>query len=155
MSHLYFPFKIGTFWHRRLLRDQIDVEMPKYLIFWDILAFLHQFGHVKVADAKMSQFKKENINGTFWHLWKCSITWPISVKAILRHSGNHGVQCSEWLRLRLEKLLFSPDIPTKLFFAKNWPCFGIFRQPWRIFSGENPGNFSHGYYCGPFLKIKL
>ena len=49
------------------------------------------FGHVKVADAKMSQFCRENINGTFWHPWKCSITWPFSVTAILGHFGNHDV----------------------------------------------------------------
>ena len=39
----------------------------------------------------MSQFWRENINGTFWHLWKCSITWPISVTAILGHFGNPRV----------------------------------------------------------------
>ena len=61
---------------------------------WDILAFLHRFGHVQVADAKMSQFKWENINETFWHRWKCSITWPISVTVVLGYFGNHGVM--EW-----------------------------------------------------------
>ena len=64
-------------------------KMPQKMRYFGICT---SFGHVKVADAKMSQFCRENINGTFWNPWKCSITWPISVTAILGHFGNHGVR---------------------------------------------------------------
>ena len=63
------------FWHSRLVRDTIDVRMPK----WPI------FDHVLVGNATMAQFKREKQLGHFDILMHIHI----SVTAILGHFGNH------------------------------------------------------------------
>ena len=69
-----------VFWHPWLVRDQIDVEMPKYI-----------FGHVLVTDARIQHFKGTKLNVVFWHLYAYPCTWLISVTSFLLYFGNPRV----------------------------------------------------------------